>query len=99
MASPPAATILPTTACAPASWMSVITTLAPSRARVAAHAAPIPDAPPRYDGNLAFHLTHGVLPECAHGSVRSARFLANVQKSSSTSSASLAAAALVEQFG
>ncbi len=37
---------MPTTACAPASSMSVMTTLAPSRAKVAAHAAPIPDAPP-----------------------------------------------------
>jgi hypothetical protein len=46
IASPPAAAISPTTACAPASSMSVMTTLAPSRARVAAHAAPIPDAPP-----------------------------------------------------
>jgi hypothetical protein len=44
--------------------MSVMTTLAPSRARVAAHAAPIPDAPPGHDRDLALHLTHGVLPFC-----------------------------------
>jgi hypothetical protein len=42
----PLVAILSTTAWPPLSSRSVITTLAPSRAGIAAQAAPIPDAPP-----------------------------------------------------
>src|SRR5215467_5633315 len=53
-ALPPAADILPTTLSPPDRSMSVMTTLAPARASVSAHAAPIPEAPPVTIATLPF---------------------------------------------
>src|SRR5262245_60512124 len=46
MASPPFSVIIWTVWCPPSSFMSAITSLAPSLANVRAVALPIPDAPP-----------------------------------------------------
>jgi hypothetical protein len=57
----PAPPIFSATARPAVSFKSVTTTLAPPRTSVAAHAAPIPDAPPATIATLASNLALGVL--------------------------------------